>query len=1269
MPTLLNNCTAKKTISVKIRIKPSQSSSDVPYSSTQITVNNRTYNFQHIFPPTASQPQLFEHIVPLLDSFIAGFNTTVVVYGQTGSGKTYTMGTTPEQMVYNYEGDSYSGENNTPYVTKGEDNTPLSINIRNNTHYINNSENNTPCISTGNNNTPLSIGTQNNTFLNDNTVTNTPIITTTNTNTHIITTPNTNTSLSNTSNTNTPLSTTPYTNTPIITTPYNNTTLTNTLGILPRSVIYLFNNINVPIILSFIEIYNEEVYDLLSDNKVPLIIRENNGIPILTGVSKHTIYSTKCAFKKLNKGLLERKTKSTKMNLNSSRSHAIITLQVKDTLLTFVDLAGSERMERSGVKGEKVKECICINSGLLSLSNVINSMYKKNKHIPFRDSKLTRLLQPSFIGQCYTLVVGCISLEGVDMGEGVNTLVYCYRICCIEGYIVRRMGASLDYKEEVLKVRKENENLIGEIRKLEGVIDMLKRENEKLRRGVSDSKSRLEGVSSKNMLEAVNYSTNIQQGANYSTNEQQGVNISTNKQQGVSNSIYGYKGVENKDLLNNKVFTPSKIIKGLNIGNTTINNKKEYLHDRLGGVNRSVIGDSRLRGVNKSVVGSGLRGVNKSAVECGLRGVNRSVINDRLTGVNKSVINDKLTGVNRSVINDKLTGVNRSVINNKLTGVNKSVINDKLTGVNKSVVETRLTGVNKGTNISSRLTGVNRSVIDGIESKGVNNVTNMSSRLTGVSKESDKQENSSVNTPVVTRGIFNTSSNANYQRLLKDRLVNNKTPLSQDNKSNVVCTPLSQDNKNTVVNALLAQDNSTTVTNTPLLHTDNTNTNTPLLHTNKTNTNTPLLHTNNTNTSTPLLHTNNTNTNTPVTLKRKDSNQPDSKKIKDDKRRVTFKINTTLTPVKYKKKFKVINTLLYNKRPVTGISAYKGVIYTCSLNNTITAYSINKGGVISSYEDKEGLSNLSVINGCYLYNSSSSLNNTPLLQDIDTSNNTPLFSNSPVNNTPITTNTSLLNNTPIITNTSLLNNTPISTNTSLLNNTPLSYTIPFTDNMTVTDSNVLYYSNNNFKVIDMKYNKEVLKIRTSSTITSMKTKGCYIIGGHENGNISIFDSRMYNKPLYYKNIHKSTIFSIDLYKSNIFSGSRDHTIGVFDFNLNNTLLLNPPHYDSVMCVLVYKDSLISGSRDCSLKRWSIEDKSVVKTYPYAHESWVKSLCLSDGFFVSGGKDCKIKGWGFNDKSLVSLGECSVKGGVNCIVEDEGVLFVGSQDKSVYVIGG
>ncbi|TBT99182.1 kinesin-like protein, partial [Hamiltosporidium magnivora] len=724
MPTLLNNCTAKKTISVKIRIKPSQSSSDVPYSSTQITVNNRTYNFQHIFPPTASQPQLFEHIVPLLDSFIAGFNTTVVVYGQTGSGKTYTMGTTPEQMVYNYEGDSYSGENNTPYV--------------------NNNENNTPCISTGNN-TPLSICTENNTFLNDNTVTNTPIITTPynntplsdtsnintplsdthNTNTHIITTTNTNTPLSTTLYTNTPLSTTPNTNTPIITTPYNNTTLTNTLGILPRSVIYLFNNINVPIILSFIEIYNEEVYDLLSDNKVPLIIRENNGIPILTGVSKHTIYSTKCAFKKLNKGLLERKTKSTKMNLNSSRSHAIITLQVKDTLLTFVDLAGSERMERSGVKGEKVKECICINSGLLSLSNVINSMYKKNKHIPFRDSKLTRLLQPSFIGQCYTLVVGCISLEGVDIGEGVNTLVYCYRICCIEGYIVRRMCASLDYKEEVLKVRKENENLIGEIRRLEGVIDMLKRENEKLRRGVSDSKSRLEGdigrdilkgvsnnrsrlegVSSKNMLEAVNYSTNKQQGANYSTNEQQGVNISTNKQQGVSNSIYGYKGVENKDLLNNKVFTPSKIIKGLNIGNTTINNKKEYLHDRLGGVNRSVIGDSRLRGVNKSVVGSGLRGVNNSAVECGLRGVNRSVINDRLTGVNKSVINDKSTGVNKSVINDKLTGVNKSVINDRLTGVNKSVINDRLTGVNKSVINDKLTGVNKSV-INDKLTGVN----------------------------------------------------------------------------------------------------------------------------------------------------------------------------------------------------------------------------------------------------------------------------------------------------------------------------------------------------------------------------------------------------------------------------------------------------------------------------------------------------------------------------------------------------------------------------------
>ncbi|MEQ2169731.1 Kinesin-like protein kif21a [Goodea atripinnis] len=155
----------------------------------------------------------------------------------------------------------------------------------------------------------------------------------------------------------------------------------------------------------------------------------------------------------LKLGALSRTTASTQMNVQSSRSHAIFTIhlcQVRDNLtdnrlandseinefetLTakfhFVDLAGSERLKRTGATGDRAKEGISINCGLLALGNVISALgdrSKRSSHVPYRDSKLTRLLQDSLGGNSQTVMIACISPSDRDFMETLNTLKYANR--------------------------------------------------------------------------------------------------------------------------------------------------------------------------------------------------------------------------------------------------------------------------------------------------------------------------------------------------------------------------------------------------------------------------------------------------------------------------------------------------------------------------------------------------------------------------------------------------------------------------------------------------------------------------------------------------------------------------------------------------------------------------------------------------------------------------------------------------------------------------
>ncbi|XP_040894171.1 kinesin-like protein KIF21A isoform X3 [Toxotes jaculatrix] len=254
------------------------------------------------------------------------------------------------------------------------------------------------------------------------------------------------------------------------------------LGIIPRAVHHLFKGIEerrqaaqeqgrpVPefkINAQFLELYNEEVLDLFDSTrdmkqKSHIKIHEDaNGGIYTVGVTTRTVSSEAEMMQCLKLGALSRTTASTQMNVQSSRSHAIFTIhlcQVRvcasdnqenetdnrvsngnsemdeyETLTAkfhFVDLAGSERLKRTGATGDRAKEGISINCGLLALGNVISALGDRGKrasHVPYRDSKLTRLLQDSLGGNSQTVMIACISPSDRDFMETLNTLKYANR--------------------------------------------------------------------------------------------------------------------------------------------------------------------------------------------------------------------------------------------------------------------------------------------------------------------------------------------------------------------------------------------------------------------------------------------------------------------------------------------------------------------------------------------------------------------------------------------------------------------------------------------------------------------------------------------------------------------------------------------------------------------------------------------------------------------------------------------------------------------------
>lgn len=262
-----------------------------------------------------------------------------------------------------------------------------------------------------------------------------------------------------------------------------------TAGIVPRSVEYLrqrldalgSDSIEYELYVSFLEIYNEEIIDLLNAAQQPdaknrkgiLAIREDSkGEIFVTGIREDKVTEPEGIIECLRNGSLCRTTKSTQMNLVSSRSHAIFTIslrqrrRVDDSMewknyvskLHFVDLAGSERLKRTMAQGDRAKESISINSGLLALGNVISALgdeSKKGAHVPYRDSKLTRLLQDSLGGNSRTLMIACVSPSSDNLQETLNTLKYAHRARNIKNKVHVTQDAAGDAAFEVVQLKKQ----------------------------------------------------------------------------------------------------------------------------------------------------------------------------------------------------------------------------------------------------------------------------------------------------------------------------------------------------------------------------------------------------------------------------------------------------------------------------------------------------------------------------------------------------------------------------------------------------------------------------------------------------------------------------------------------------------------------------------------------------------------------------------------------------------------------------------------------
>ncbi|XP_074592694.1 kinesin-like protein KIN-5A isoform X1 [Curcuma longa] len=267
-------------------------------------------------------------------------------------------------------------------------------------------------------------------------------------------------------------------------------------GVIPRAVRQIFSILEAQCAeysmkVTFLELYNEEITDLLTlddskfsddKSKKPIALMEDGkGGVFVRGLEEEVVYTASEIYKILDKGSTKRRTAETLLNKQSSRSHSIfsITIHIKEYThegeemikcgkLNLVDLAGSENISRSGARDGRAREAGEINKSLLTLGRVINALVEHSGHIPYRDSKLTRLLRDSLGGKTKTCIIATVSPSIHCLEETLSTLDYAHRAKNIKNKpevnqkmlksaVIKDLYTEIDrLKQEVFAAREKN---------------------------------------------------------------------------------------------------------------------------------------------------------------------------------------------------------------------------------------------------------------------------------------------------------------------------------------------------------------------------------------------------------------------------------------------------------------------------------------------------------------------------------------------------------------------------------------------------------------------------------------------------------------------------------------------------------------------------------------------------------------------------------------------------------------------------------------------
>ncbi|KAI0467189.1 P-loop containing nucleoside triphosphate hydrolase protein [Xylaria cf. heliscus] len=260
--------------------------------------------------------------------------------------------------------------------------------------------------------------------------------------------------------------------------------LSDEAGIIPRVLHSLFRKLDKEdtesfVKCSFIELYNEELRDLMSvEENVKLKIfddasRKGHATTVVQGMEEAHIRNAAEGIKILQEGSLKRQVAATKCNDLSSRSHTVFTITacvkkagedgedwVSAGKLNLVDLAGSENIQRSGAENKRAAEAGLINKSLLTLGRVINALVDRSSHIPYRESKLTRLLQDSLGGRTKTCIIATISPAKSNLEETISTLDYAFRAKNIRNkpqvnQMIRKGALLREFTQEIEKLKSE----------------------------------------------------------------------------------------------------------------------------------------------------------------------------------------------------------------------------------------------------------------------------------------------------------------------------------------------------------------------------------------------------------------------------------------------------------------------------------------------------------------------------------------------------------------------------------------------------------------------------------------------------------------------------------------------------------------------------------------------------------------------------------------------------------------------------------------------